>query len=107
MKAKNWNKYIAANALLLIFIGITLMKPIHLLVDNHSFKSHSEQQNHKSHDNCTICQFTLDASTEAENSSSDLFFGDLIGEIQIYNNKPVHNFALVLHSPRAPPVCFS
>lgn len=104
MKEKKQSKYIVAHLLLAVFIGITLMKPIHLFLDHHILSTeHSDQQSHNSHDNCTICQFTFALSTEAKAASVVIVYNHLIAEIQACGNEVSYKILAKHTTSRAPP----
>lgn len=96
-----------AHLLMFVFIGIILMKPVHLLIFHHDFfKSTSSQQqkNCSENEDCTICHFNLDSSTGAFTQEVSSFVA-LITET-IHTEKEQHFLGcLILHTAsRAPPI---
>ncbi|MBP1618861.1 MAG: hypothetical protein H6Q14_2688 [Bacteroidetes bacterium] len=99
-------KHVTTSLSLAVFIGIILMKPVHLLLLDHSHcddPAHSEKQDSRSHDNCTICQFTFDVSSPAVFSSAQIVYSHLISEIKSVEKVVFISLAVVHSTPRAPP----
>jgi len=99
-------KQISAKLLLAVFVGIILTKPVHLLLFDHNHCEdlvHSDKQDSKSHDNCTICQFTFDVSSQVVFASATVVYRRVISEIQSVEKVIFISLAVTHITPRAPP----